>query len=244
VNRTLIKIWVFTLVFLPITICLGIWQLDRSAEKTLLLNTMNQRFTSLPVQLKPNENMLPFKHYALQGRFLGKDYLLDNKIKDGQVGYEVLSPFYLSSEKNKGSFVLVNRGWIKAAKYREILPEVNSPSGPVKVSGYFHETDGKVPVLNETKQDISWPLRIQRTSWKQVNQQLNGTLRFNNEFRLSNSHELPDNSNSQIQYQLGWQKTSILPEKHTAYAFQWFALATALLILSLSATYKLRNENK
>lgn len=241
-NRTIIKIWIFALAFLPITISLGIWQLDRSAEKTLLLNTMNQRFTSLPVQMQSSEHMLPFKHYLLQGTFSGKDYLLDNRIKDGQVGYEVLSPLYLTNRNGKESFVLVNRGWIKAAKYREVLPEISSPSEQVELSGYFHETDGKVPVLREIEQDISWPLRIQQTSWKQVNQQLNGTLLFKNEFRLSASNELTDQSNSRVQFRLGWPKTSVLPEKHTAYAFQWFALATALLILSLSATYKLRNE--
>lgn len=262
-NAPLIKIWLFVLVFLPLTLKLGVWQIERSDEKQALLSMMDQRFSSPSVVLDNRQPILPFRRYNLTGHFEEQHYLLDNRIRDGQVGYELISPFYISGGKHL-AYVMVNRGWIKAGKYREHLPEITTPVGVVGLEGYFHETDGKVPVLKETPRLDGWPQRVQQVSWHNFKQQLSGELLFEYEFRLLEgmkeagvqeqqlakkelpTKEIQENTDlsASLHYKLGWPRTTILPEKHTAYAFQWFALAMALLILAMSATYKIRIENK
>ena len=58
--------------------------------------------------------------------------LLDNKLRHGHVGYEVVTPLRLSGA---GDYVLVNRGWLPAPARREQLPEVRTPSGQVRIEG-------------------------------------------------------------------------------------------------------------
>ncbi|HYD58405.1 MAG TPA: SURF1 family protein, partial [Burkholderiales bacterium] len=57
--------------------------------------------------------------------------LLDNKVRRGQPGYEVLTPLKLTA----ADYVLVNRGWIAAPARRDVLPEVRTPPGPVSIEG-------------------------------------------------------------------------------------------------------------
>mgnify|MGYP000668581412 CR=1 FL=1 len=242
-NGSIIKIWLFVLVFFPLTLRLGYWQLERSEEKKALLSMMDQRFSSPSVVLDIREPILAFRPYNLIGRFEEKHYLLDNRIRDGQVGYEIISPFYVNGDKDL-AYIMVNRGWVKASKYRDQLPVINSPVGMIGLQGYFHETDGKVPVLKETLAIEGWPKRIQQVSWDAFSQQQTGELLFEYEFRLVEKDRPNDDLIESAHYKLGWPRTSILPEKHTAYAYQWFALAIVLLILAISATYKIRREDK
>ena len=52
--------------------------------------------------------MLAYMPVQMSGRFLPDAYfLLDNQMRGGQVGYEVLDVLQL----NSGGSVLVNRGW-------------------------------------------------------------------------------------------------------------------------------------
>ena len=242
-NGSIIKIWLFVLVFFPLTFKLGLWQLERSEEKQSLLSMMDQRFSSPSVMLDIREPILAFRPYDLIGRFEEKHYFLDNRIRDGKVGYELISPFYVSGDKGL-AYIMVNRGWIKASKYREQLPRISTPQGMIGLQGYFHETDGKVPVLKKTLGVEGWPKRIQQVSWDTFSQQQTGELLFEYEFRLLENDQANDDSADNVYYKLGWPRTTILPEKHTAYAYQWFALAIVLLILAINATYKIRREKK
>ena len=73
---------------------------------------------------------------AVRGVFLAQHtVLLDNKLRHGKPGYEVVTPLRLAD----GIHVLVNRGWIAAAPRREELPRIDTPAGPVRVEGILRE---------------------------------------------------------------------------------------------------------
>lgn len=268
-NKSIIKIWVFVLFFLPLTLKLGFWQLERSAGKTELIEKMKAGFAQPASHLVNVKDAETFRPYVLSGTFSQDYYLLDNRINEGKVGYEVLSPFFyhsasveqknhksgakntafLADEYSESGIVLVNRGWIPAKKYRDQLPQVITPTGQVELHGYFHETSGKVPVLKDLDTYDHFPLRVERISWEAMGQQLKQKFLIEKEFRLlaqeKGNVETKTNTpaNIGVKFKVGWPITTMLPSRHTAYAVQWFALAFALLVLAIMATIKIKKES-
>ncbi len=112
------------------SIALGNWQTRRAAEKRALSQEFEAAMRGPAVAL-PAQPVVPAdyvgKRLAARGTFLSAHtVLLDYKIRDGRIGYEVVTPLRLSG----GTLhVLVNRGWIAAAPQREILPEIPTLSG-------------------------------------------------------------------------------------------------------------------
>ena len=93
-------------------VLLGNWQSGRAEQKRALAST--QKMTTL------------------QGRFDPRfTVLLDNKMRSGRPGYEVVQPLRLAG----GRHVLVNRGWTAAGATREQLPAVRTPAGEVALQG-------------------------------------------------------------------------------------------------------------
>ena len=130
------KVVLFVVCFLPILVNLAFWQLDRKEEKSQLLETYNQRRMADPQLL----SSLPEggEHLYVRADVIGKydntsPLLLDNRVRRGRPGYEVISPFQTSD----GQWLLVNRGWIGTGLDRSILPEINDIPGDVNLKGYL-----------------------------------------------------------------------------------------------------------
>ncbi len=230
-NKAVVKVWIFCLLFLPLTIHLGFWQLDRADEKSIFLNALEaKKSQDLSVWQgdTPVEDNL-FIPFEVVGHYQPEIFLLDNRISNGVVGYEVLSVFQLFT----GEKILVNRGWIKAEKYREFLPEIASPRQLVTLAGHFYRPEGEVPILKQVPFSVDWPKRIQQVEWARINQALGDKkLSALAEFRLVSDDQVGA-------YKTGWPETNMLPEKHLGYAYQWFALSAVLIILSSIATVKI-----
>lgn len=102
-----------TLVGLAVTIGLGTWQLERLHWKQELITRIDRQMAEPPVPL-PSRIEDPaaweFRPVTLAGRFLNdKDMLLIARPHQGQVGYEVLTPF---QRVDGAGIVLVNRGFV------------------------------------------------------------------------------------------------------------------------------------
>ena len=103
--------WLLFLVFFPLFIALGFWQLQRAEEKKALQLQwqMNQAEASLMWPPSPGalDASLRFKPVVLKGHFdSAHQFLIDNQLQGGQSGYHVLTPLRLS----EGPAVLINRG--------------------------------------------------------------------------------------------------------------------------------------
>ena len=87
---------------LPIFLSLGFWQLNRAAEKKILLQQYEQR-AQRPLQLsdiKGEGKNYQYFPVVLTGHFDNQhSFLLDNKIYQRQAGYQVLTPFIVNNEK-------------------------------------------------------------------------------------------------------------------------------------------------
>lgn len=229
--------FLFTLLVFSLLIKLGVWQSERATEKeTRLLKIAELKqshfyslddLSSLPLQ---ELNDLPL---LLSGHFDNNHkILLDNQTHNGVVGYRVLQVFI--DEQSQQS-VLVNLGWIAAGKYRQQLPETKSISG-------FHQILGHVRIVENTLllaeehliESNNWPLRVQQINVDKISEATG--------YQLA-PYVLYLSEDSALGYVKNWQPIVMPPEKHWAYAFQWFSLAFAWLALMMWAAYR-HNKKK
>ena len=223
------KVTMLAVILLPCLLSLGFWQLSRAEEKQVLKAVFEQRKTLDPVSVATllQERDLRYRQVSLRGEYLNdKVLLLDNKIYRGQFGYEVISPFMLADDE---LIVLVNRGWISADISRRTLPDIDSVEGEVELIGEIYVPQGEIMTLGQ-QNDTGWPRVIQSLSISNLAAQFDKEV-FPFSVRLS--------AVAEGAYQPNWVVVNIQPEKHTAYAFQWFAMAGTLVIIVLLANTNL-----
>ncbi|MBP2226992.1 surfeit locus 1 family protein [Azospirillum agricola] len=92
---------------------LGTWQLQRMGWKAELMERVGERVSAAPVPLPAvleDPTAWEFRPVTLTGRFLNdKSLLLIARPRQGQAGYEVMTPLQRS---DGGGVVLVNRGFV------------------------------------------------------------------------------------------------------------------------------------
>lgn len=238
------RITALTLVMFPVLLSLGVWQLDRAQQKRNIQWQFEQRRTQPPLALEAllsdeslnqssaDEN-LAHAPVALQGHFDNQHViLLDNQVVSGQVGYDLLQPFLASDGSGRQQWFLVNRGWVKAPPTRDRLPDIPAvPGADTTVNGRVYVPPGQP--LQLAAPDWSgdhWPRVVQVAAPDKIGELMQQDF-FPWQIRLAETD--PNALNTH------WQLITVLPEKHQAYAVQWFAMAAALVIWFLFANSNL-----
>src|SRR5690348_12413744 len=125
-----------TVAFLALTLALGNWQRHRAAEKDALAAQSAVAAREPPVELPArDDDALRLRSRAVRasGQYeASRQILIDNKVRAGRAGFDVVAPLRLSGS---GRYVLVDRGWIAQGASRRDLPLVPPPAGPVTVTG-------------------------------------------------------------------------------------------------------------
>ncbi len=214
-----------TIVLLVLLGKLGFWQLQRAQEKELLKEQVVTKqnlppLTSLPVE-NDDSNSLFWRRASLQG-ILKTDivFLLDNQVNQGQAGYFVYSVLELDGNRN----LLVNRGWIKANPDRRIVSIPDVPASADVLTGIIKAPPATGWLLaKETDESLANGIvRLQHINPAAINEryQLNIVPYV---FRLDQA--------SPSGFIRDWSAPGLGRHKHLGYAFQWFAMAFALLII-------------
>ena len=218
------RMLLLTIFLLPLLIWLGLWQLERADEKRQILASYQQLLAQSPldITLLKNKTLPNYTPVILQGQFEYQyEWLLDNRVRNGRVGYEVITPF----RSNNGHVILINRGWLSAPRLREDLPDIRRHQGAVTLFGNIY-----IPSVNTLIKNFgtepNWPRRINAVDYTMMSQQ-SGLLLEPIYIRI---HEL-----SPAAFLTDWKVVNTQPEKHSAYAVQWFAMAFALFILVLTS---------
>ncbi|MEK7258357.1 MAG: SURF1 family protein [Pseudomonadota bacterium] len=219
------KLTAFTLVFTPLLLWLGFWQLDREQEKITMQTDFEARTQRPAVALESVDWSRPDELAYLKVNVTGvydneHSYLLDNRTNQGRVGYELISPFTAQS----GMTILVNRGWIAQGATRAELPEVTQIEGQVSITATVYVPLEDPLLLRSTPESgqSTWPRVIQSIQVPQMEQELSRTLAPYT-IRLQQQSPGLEQSN--------WQTVNMEPEKHRAYAVQWFTMTFALLAM-------------
>ena len=221
-----------TLLLLPMLIGLGLWQLERAAWKQELVDAHAASTQLAPVDpgwLLASGEPAAFRPVRLRGQYdLAHQLLLDNRTYRGHAGYHVLTPLRIADGE---SVVLVNRGWVPTGLDRAVLPELPGPAGPVVIEAVTSLLPEKLFRLGDVEErNEGWPKVVQQRDLAQFEQLLGtGLLPVILLLDASNDHG----------FVREWQPVyGVTPDKHRAYAMQWFTLALVLLLIYLGVNSK------
>ena len=242
-NRRPVLSWIAFLATLAVVaICLRLswWQLERAEEKRLWLATQEEKArqpaADLPALLADPSPL--HRQAAFSGSLdNAHNVLLDNRIRNGVAGYHLLTPL----QTREGHWVLINRGWLPRGARREQLPEIHAISGRITVEGTVYRPSRETFVLQNTPlPDNQWPLRVQKVDFDAIGEKLGVELapfeiRVRPDLALGGQAPLPR----------PWQDIAPMgPDKHKAYALQWFALALAALLIYVAAAVRNRRKTR
>lgn len=226
------KIIIFTLVLFPLLALLGFWQLERAEEKRSIVNEFRTNQQAAPAML---DDLLGGQNHQYRSAWLSGELngerrvFLDNRVKYGRPGYEVLEAMSVPSLIIDGQpqRVLVNRGWIAASLDRRELPQVDSIAGQVQLRGVlYHNLRGGYRLDDGITAVTEWPSRV---GWVTVER---AAELFGDDFY---AYQLRLDADSIGALDTGWVTVAVQPEKHTGYAVQWFAMAAVLLLMTVVA---------
>ena len=216
------------LLLLSLTVSLGYWQLNRADEKTQFLELRALRAKAKPLLLSANSaemlNEMDYRPVLVRGKYDNQhQFLIDNQIVNGKVGFFVMTPFIIE-KSNKA--VLVNRGWVAAYSSRSILPNIEFLAKQTELSGHInHFPSIGLKLAGAEIPTEGWPAVVQVAETQALVKRLGYPL-FGFQLLL--------NENQADGYHRQWRQLAIMPpEKHIAYAVQWFGLAITLIILFL-----------
>lgn len=210
---------VAAVVFIGVFVALGFWQLDRAAQKEALLAQFASDADFMPLNggLPDNE----FQPIEVRGSYrTERQVLIENIVRDGRLGYFVITPL---AQPGAGPLLLVNRGWIaRPAQQHELTP--------IDVGGNVRTLRGRagqlprVGVRGGAGFDGAgdWPKHAVYPTYAEVAHELGEDLL---PFVLLLDAAEDDGFRRQ------WQPQGSGPMTNYGYAFQWFAMAVAVLAI-------------
>jgi len=208
--------WLFLLLaaMILLFLSLGIWQMNRAHEKSLLMEQIESNQKIHSSRVSLHPTQ--FTRIELEGEYDGQFYWWDNRTSHGRAGYELLVLLKISNSEY--SQALVNLGFVADTMSRTQLPDV--PHIPKQL---FWQTQVR-------SIDLHW-LQSQLVSDTLPIDQIAPVL-----FELEAGQPFGQQSN--------WHPIKISPQKHMAYAVQWFSLAITLILANIVLIVKQRQNNK
>lgn len=205
---------------IALTVALGQWQLRRAAFKTELRDRIEAHAREVPVRLSTTAVEAAdyqWRRVEVRGTYdAERTILLDNRILDGRVGYQVVTPLRIEGGTR---YVLVNRGWVALGPTRSELPAVPVPQGMQTISGIAVVPPAKVFELGDASPESRrWQnLVLDRFAhWSGLDLQ---------PIVIEQTNDAGDGLERR------WDRPDLGVEKHQAYAVQWYSLAVLTFVL-------------
>ncbi len=213
-------------------IALGMWQLDRAAQKRATFAEFERRGQASKVDLNLGVNddaALSGYRATPAGHYIGATILLDNQVHRGRAGYLVYSVFELDGRKES---MLVNRGWIHTGADRNHAPELATPTLSQQIEGRLSlspqgglRLEGS-DMIERLTADL-W--RVQAIDFVALAKTIGVELL---PITLLLDSEAP------YGFVRTWKPPAIDENRHLGYAFQWFALAVTVVIVTVVVTLR------
>jgi surfeit locus 1 family protein len=130
-----------------VCIRLGLWQLDRLAERRAFNARVEAQVQAAPLELNkqvPSAVQLydmEYRSVTVTGIYdPSQELLLDNKVNGNQMGYQVFTPLRIAGSN---SAVLVERGWIPPQDAAPDVRQKYAEPGQVTVQGILRRSQDK-----------------------------------------------------------------------------------------------------
>ena len=223
-----IRITIFFVFFAILFFSLGLWQIERGQAKTTILAEFEDNLSNTPTYL--NQESKRWDRVYVKGIWdSSKQILVDNVINRGVVGYKVLTPLRII-ETNQ--LILVDRGWIKQNKFRDILPNIELIEGDEVISGILEYPELGL-VLSEDLISKEWPKVSQTKSLEVISKEYDEFIYP----MILLADPILKNSLEYIKI----TPTNMTPTKHYGYSAQWFLMFLVLCLMYLWYGFK-KNE--
>jgi surfeit locus 1 family protein len=159
---------------------------------------------------------------AVEGEFAPTyTVYLDNRLRGGRPGYEVVTPLKL---RGSATHVLVDRGWIEAGRTRDVVPEVKTPAGRVRIEGVALEHLPRALGFEERGLRVRQNLEVAAYA---------SETGLPLEPRVIEQHsELPDG------LLRDWPPHFAGAERNESYALQWRTFAALAVILAIVLSFR------
>ena len=180
-------------------IALGNWQSRRADEKRALAAEQQNKRVSLRGVFRPEHTVL-----------------LDNKIRNHRLGYEVVTPLRLDD----ATYVLVDRGWFERG-----TKEPAAPAGRVRIEGIALAR-------------LPHALRLGEEGKSRTRQNLD-IVEYARETGLGlHPFVVEQHSDTGDGLLREWPRPDAGAEKNEAYSFQWYSLAALAVVLVLVLSFR------
>jgi cytochrome oxidase assembly protein ShyY1 len=206
------------------------WQLRRADEKRVVQRQFEALRAAAPIDAAQLAAATPpYTRVQISGTLdNAHSFLLDNRVSHGRVGYEVVTPLVLdaipgddAAPRDKPRLLLINRGWIIGDPTRRTRPTIPPATGTLALHGYIYR-DSDNQLIGANTVDNSWPRVIEQIDVGAMQAALQ---------QPAYPYVLRLDANSPAALVAEWPVVTSSPERHTAYAVQWFAMTAVLLLL-------------
>lgn len=208
---------------------LGIWQQHRAGEKQALIERYGSGGETTLELTAATVSALPlYQHVRARGQYdRAHQVLLDNMpSQHGRPGYRVVTPF----ELDDGGLLLVDRGWVPMGATRQALPPIDVDTQSREITGRYDTLPRPGIVLPAESGGGAWPRVMNYPQQPQIEAAL-GRPVLPGVVLLD-----PDRPDG---YERAWQaRFQFGPERHLAYAVQWFGLAVAAIVIYLIVSFR------
>lgn len=242
-----------TIGLLGLFLSLGRWQWSRAEFKETLLQDFMQGEESRVLGARSTTDWPRYTTVEVKGRWdRERQFLLDNRTRDGRAGYEVLTPLRLPD----GRWLIVNRGWIPFDGYRDRLPDVASalPGGIADstadtatlslVRGRLDELPSAGLAGGRAAPELAgeWP---KVTSFPQAEELAAALVTPNDPAPRIEARVLLLDAEVEGGYLRDWRPFAAGkgPEQNWSYAIQWWSFAVLLLVLYVTLNLQKRDEH-
>ena len=223
------KILIFAIIFVPITISLGLWQIERANEKKVIISNYDKLLVSTPIALQKEQPLENWQPIETVGAYQDLVIYEDNAINSGKAGFKVYHLF----QNGDGTFIFVHRGFIERNLIKNNLPSLDTPVGKRNIKGTTLFKQNNTFVKNIEESDI------------RIIQEFNTSVLIERFPILKDRYLHPFLFNLDVRdadkFQPIEKPVNMTATKHIGYAIQWFGLCAALIILTIYA-YRRKGE--
>ncbi|MCG9755177.1 SURF1 family protein [Shewanella insulae] len=219
-----------TLLVFTILVKLGLWQLDRAAEKQALQQALTHKQAAAPLDyqgllaLGERESLTGYRLAVKATPVNTPIILLDNQVYEGRVGYLAYQVMRVETEvKAEAPLLLVELGFIDSGLDRQKLPHLSRLNQEVALSGRVYQRASN-PLSQHLLAEAGSPMRIQNLNLPELSQ----TLKLPLAPAILQPEAIPGSALPHP-----WQPLPMSAQKHQGYALQWFSMATVFLMLMI-----------
>ena len=223
------KILIFAIIFVPITISLGLWQIERANEKKVIIANYDKLLVSTPIALQKEQSLENWQPIETVGAYQDLVIYEDNAINSGKAGFKIYHLF----QNGDGTFIFVHRGFVERNLIKNNLPRIDTPVGKKNIKGTTLFKQNNTFVKNIEESDI------------RIIQEFNTSVLIERFPILKDRYLHPFLFNLDVRdadkFQPIEKPVNMTATKHIGYAIQWFGLCAALIILTIYA-YRRKGE--